>query len=231
VVGVSLLGAIGYLLNLLTSSSPARLERLADATDANPRDHRSHGIEPSREYGLSLASIPWTRNSIDPAATEVERAVQPFVHRTGARAAVPLAFLPPLRPRHDLARPTAATVAAAEVPWRRFATPAEIARQSPVAVPASDLPAIKARHNPARPTDALLKPAEVPWSRLTSIAEVKHIELAEMPRFAAKRNPAQPDRVMLSPASLPWDRDTQSSLPAHVSAAKVPPALKSAVPK
>ena len=231
-VAVSLLGAIGHLLNLLTSSSdPAKPERIATATDPNARDERSRGVEPAKEYGLSLASIPWTRNTNEPAAWRIELASQPFVNRTGTRATIPLAHLPPIRPRHDLERPTAAMVGAAEVPWNRLQTPAEIASLSPVAVPAAYVPPLKARHNPARPTVVQLRPAEVPWSRLTPVAEVKHIELAVMPRLVAKRDPAEPACSIVPQATLPWGRDTQSPLPTHVSAAKVPSALKSAAPK
>ena len=229
-VAVSLLGAIGYLLHLLTSSSPAVPECIADATDAKPRDHRSHGVEPAQEYGVSLASLPWTRDSDAPESSRVELAAQPFVRRGGARAAVPLAYLPLMRSRHDLSRPTAAAVTTADVPWGRLQTPAEIASLSPVAVPAAYLPSLRPRHNAARPTDVLLKPAEIPWSRLTS-AKVKYIELAMVPHLVAKRDPAQPRAAMVPPASLPWGRDTQSPLAVHVSAAKIPPALRSATPK
>ncbi len=184
VVAMSLLGAIGYLLNLLTSSGPAGSQRVTETTETIARDHRSHGIEPAREYGVPLASIPWTRNSNDPALSRIELAAQPFIHRTGRRAAVPLAYLPTIRPKHDLERPTAATVAVAEVPWGRLA-PISRVKHIELAI----VPRWAARRNPAHPDQAVVSAACLPWGRDTQSPLQTYVSGARIPPALKRTEP------------------------------------------
>jgi hypothetical protein len=228
-VALSLLGAIGYLLDHLTSRGGDGLERVVDAGGSEIRSHLSRGVEPAKENAMVVAAIPWTRDSRTPESVRVEFGSQPFAHRGRGRVAVPLAYLPAMRARHDLERPTPVAVAAAQVPWGRLQSPAELALAA-VSVPAADLPSMRIRHNPAKPTDAAVGVAEAPWNRLR-VAPVRYLEPAVLPRLTPKRNPQKPDPTAVSPASLPWHRDAQSPLPAYVSAARVPSALRAAAPK
>ncbi|MFI5381253.1 MAG: hypothetical protein ACHRHE_18300 [Tepidisphaerales bacterium] len=184
VVALALLGAIGYLLNHLTSVGGNRLERVVDGSDGEIRDHRSHGIEPARENAMSLATLPWIRDSNNPEPARVELGGQPYVHRTRARAAVPLAYLPAIRPRHDLDRPTPATIRSAEVPWGRL-TPAREVKHIEPAV----MPRLVARRDPEKPVSAGVSPASLPWGRNAQSPLPAEVSAAKVPSALKSTTP------------------------------------------
>ena len=201
-VAAVLLCSIAYMLFVIRSTPRDDSIVLNDQaakhlSESLPVQRRSRAMEPDH---LLLAQIPWATRDL-----------------RSATAAVPMAVLPPLPIRHDLARPTPVSLKTADVPWQRH-----LWQGLPARVYLAELPSIRPRRDPNRPEPVKLSAAGLPWAPRSEPGPAA-IPLASLPKL---RSAVLPDPAALPLAQVPWTRDPSRPAPAHVSSPQVPSSIK-----
>ena len=136
------------------------------------------------------ATVPWSRDAVNPEPARVALAGQPFADRHAIRPLPVYVYVARFRPfgkRYSLKSPDPVKLPMAEVPWNGPRRPRRPATLEPARLP--NLPRMRDLRKPDEVTIAV---AGVPWGRDAGRPEAAHVEEARISSRLRTLLPAKP---------------------------------------